>query len=239
MPTGSTRGSSRTPCARSRRMIQDNGIDEIYIDLTDVQLPEPIGASFANRNAIRGRAPAKSRQSIKDAVRAATGLTCSIGVAPNKLLAKMASELDKPDGLTMLRAEDVERRHLAASRAAGSTASDRSPARSSKRSASARSASSPRPILPGSSSTSAARTARGCTTRRTVATSGPWSRRCEPKSISRETTFERDLSAQRDRERAVGDLHRAVRRRERRISNARAMSARRSDSSCATTTSGR
>ena len=49
-------------------------------------------------------------QSIREAVRAATGLTCSIGVAPNKLLAKMASELDKPDGLTLLRMEDVPRR---------------------------------------------------------------------------------------------------------------------------------
>ena len=40
-------------------------------------------------------------QSIKDAVRAATGLSCSIGIAQNKLLAKIASDLDKPDGLTL------------------------------------------------------------------------------------------------------------------------------------------
>ena len=39
---------------------------------------------------------------IKERVRAATGLTCSIAVAPNKLLAKIGSELDKPDGLTLI-----------------------------------------------------------------------------------------------------------------------------------------
>jgi DNA polymerase-4 len=46
-------------------------------------------------------------RTIKDAVRAATGLSCSIGVSPNKLLSKIASELDKPDGLTILAAGDV------------------------------------------------------------------------------------------------------------------------------------
>jgi DNA polymerase-4 len=35
--------------------------------------------------------------SIKRAVREATGLSCSIGVSPNKLLSKIASDLDKPD----------------------------------------------------------------------------------------------------------------------------------------------
>lgn len=74
-------------------LIEDRGIDEIYIDLTHVA-----GASedLARR--------------LKDAVRAATGLSCSIGITPNKLLSKIASELDKPDGITVLRAEDVATR---------------------------------------------------------------------------------------------------------------------------------
>ena len=73
--------------------IEDRGIDEIYIDLTDVP----------------GETVALGRR-LKDAVRAATGLTCSIGVTPNKLLAKICSELDKPDGLTVLGMGDLETR---------------------------------------------------------------------------------------------------------------------------------
>ena len=69
-------------------LVEDRGIDEIYIDLTE--LP---GAQLD-----AGRAAA---QQLKDAVRAATGLSCSVAVAPNKLLAKIGSELDKPDGLTL------------------------------------------------------------------------------------------------------------------------------------------
>ena len=73
--------------------IEDRGIDEIYIDLTNVP---------GETTELAGR--------IKEAVRAATGLSCSIGVTPNKLLSKIASDLDKPDGLTVLGLEDVPRR---------------------------------------------------------------------------------------------------------------------------------
>jgi DNA polymerase-4 len=69
--------------------VEDRGIDEIYIDLSEL----PGVASDG------GRAVGVA---LKAAVRERTGLTCSIGITPNKLLSKLASELDKPDGLTLL-----------------------------------------------------------------------------------------------------------------------------------------
>jgi DNA polymerase-4 len=82
-------------------VIEDRGIDEIYIDLSD--LPGVDGS--VGHDAFGGvRAIA---QEIKNNVRRATGLSCSIGVTPNKLLAKIASELDKPDGLTLLTHDDL------------------------------------------------------------------------------------------------------------------------------------
>ena len=78
-------------------MVEDRGIDEIYIDLTD--LPGAQGDG--------GRAVG---QRLRDAVFEATGLSCSVGVTPNKLLSKIASELDKPGGLTILAAADLPTR---------------------------------------------------------------------------------------------------------------------------------
>jgi DNA polymerase-4 len=86
-------GLFKAAVATFTTQIQDRGIDEIYIDLTDVaEEPSVIGTR------------------IKQAVRDATGLTCSICIAPNKLLAKIGSELDKPDGLTILTAADIASR---------------------------------------------------------------------------------------------------------------------------------
>ena len=89
--------------------IQDNGIDEIYVDLTGVTLPEHDAGDETDLTEPWWRARDVAR-AIKDAVRTATGLSCSIGVAPNKLLAKIASELDKPDGLTLLMPDDLQAR---------------------------------------------------------------------------------------------------------------------------------
>jgi len=46
---------------------------------------------------------------IKARIRHSFGITCSIGIAPNKLLAKLASDMQKPDGLTVIRPEEVSR----------------------------------------------------------------------------------------------------------------------------------
>ena len=84
-------------------VIEDRGIDEIYIELTEVP-----GAQEAVAHDPHGGVRAVA-QEIRTNVLRRTGLTCSVGVTPNKLLAKLASELDKPDGLTVLTAEDVPR----------------------------------------------------------------------------------------------------------------------------------
>jgi DNA polymerase-4 len=83
----------KTAVGRIAAQIEDRGIDEIYIDLS--AFPDP-----TRPLALR----------IKEAVRAATGLSCSIGVAANKLLAKICSDLDKPDGLTVLGAGEIAQR---------------------------------------------------------------------------------------------------------------------------------
>jgi len=85
--------------------IEDRGIDEIYIDLTGL-----VDARGPLAEAARFDAARELAQAIKDAVRRATALSCSIAVAPNKLLAKIASELDKPDGLTIIRPADIATR---------------------------------------------------------------------------------------------------------------------------------
>ena len=85
-------------------LIEDRGIDEIYIDLTDVPgAQDTIG--FDTTGGVRAVA-----QEIRNTVKRATGLSCSVGVTPNKLLSKIASELDKPDGLSVVTHEEVPTR---------------------------------------------------------------------------------------------------------------------------------
>lgn len=74
--------------------IEDRGIDEVYIDLSAVQ-------------GIRVERGAPVARDLQRRVFEATGLSCSVGLAPNKLLAKIASDLDKPGGLSIVDAQDV------------------------------------------------------------------------------------------------------------------------------------
>jgi DNA polymerase-4 len=77
--------------------MEDRGVDEVYIDFTDVPGGQREG----------GRVLARLMQK---SILQATGLTCSIGVAPNKLLAKMASEFDKPNGISIVHESDLRTR---------------------------------------------------------------------------------------------------------------------------------
>ena len=76
-------------------VVEDRGVDEVYIDFTDVPGGQREG----------GRVLARL---IQKAIQEQTGLTCSIGVAPNKLIAKMASEFNKPNGISVVYEADVQ-----------------------------------------------------------------------------------------------------------------------------------
>jgi DNA polymerase-4 len=89
--------------------IEDSGIDEIYIDLTGVEPPVDDRELREPSTDAWDRA-CEVGQAIKHAVDASTGLSCSMGIASNKLLAKIASDLDKPDGLTVITPSQVATR---------------------------------------------------------------------------------------------------------------------------------
>ena len=74
-------------------VVEGLSLDEAFLDVT---------ASLA----LKGDAVTIARH-IKDGILAATRLTASVGVAPNKLVAKIASELEKPDGLTVVNADNM------------------------------------------------------------------------------------------------------------------------------------
>ena len=76
-------------------LMEDRGVDEVYIDFTDV----PGGQREDGRVLAR---------LMQKAIFDDTGLTCSVGVAPNKLLAKMASEFNKPNGISIVLEDDLE-----------------------------------------------------------------------------------------------------------------------------------
>jgi DNA polymerase-4 len=75
-------------------IVEPVSIDEAYLDIT-------------GSLALHGSAESIARQ-LKILIRNDTGLTASVGVAPNKYLAKLASDMQKPDGLVIIRPEDIE-----------------------------------------------------------------------------------------------------------------------------------
>jgi len=74
-------------------ILEDVGIDEAFLDISSINRPSE---DIANE--------------IKKRIKEETDLNCSIGIAPNKLLAKIASDMEKPNGLTIITEEDIEKR---------------------------------------------------------------------------------------------------------------------------------
>jgi len=76
-------------------LVQPLSIDEAFLDVTgSLRLFGP---------------PERIAKEIRRRVQEELGITCSVGVAPNKFLAKLASDLNKPDGLTIIKADEIEK----------------------------------------------------------------------------------------------------------------------------------
>src|SRR5881409_3988818 len=77
-------------------LVEPLSIDEAFLDLTGIANDLEVGMRIARR--------------LKERIRREQRLTASVGVAENKFLAKVASDLEKPDGLVLLPLEEVPRR---------------------------------------------------------------------------------------------------------------------------------
>ena len=77
-------------------LVEPLSIDEAFLDITGMELLAPSPRALAEK--------------LKAEIREKTGLVASVGIAPNKFLAKLASDLEKPDGLVEIRAEEAVRR---------------------------------------------------------------------------------------------------------------------------------
>lgn len=176
-------------------LVEDRGIDEIYVDLT-AQVVSSAAEGPPDPWA-RARVIATD---IQRAVREATGLSCSIGITPNKLLSKIASEFDKPGGLTVLTESDVSTRIWPLSVRKVNGIGPKAGARLETlgiRTIGELAKADPALLIAhfgGSYGLWLHQAAHGRDERAVVTES-------EPKSISRETTFEHDLHPVRDRER--------------------------------------
>ncbi len=166
-------------------LMQDRGVDEVYIDFTDVPGGQREG----------GRVLARL---IQKAIFDKTGLTCSVGVAPNKLLAKMASEFNKPNGISIVHEADLQGRiwplNVRKINGIGPKAGEKL-ARLGIQTIGELAAQDPQSLIAhfGKATGAWMHEAAWGRDERPVVTES------EPVSMSRETTFERDLHAVRDK----------------------------------------
>ena len=86
--------ATREIFARHTDLIEPLSLDEAYLDVTENKTGLPTATRVA--------------KAIRDQIRAELNLTASAGVAPNKFLAKIASDWRKPDGLFVIQPEDID-----------------------------------------------------------------------------------------------------------------------------------
>ncbi len=80
-------------CRRYSDLVEVFSIDEVFIDIT------PTGHFFGS--------PVAAGKSIQETIKKDLGLPATIGIGPNKLVAKMATEFDKPNGFTVIKKTDL------------------------------------------------------------------------------------------------------------------------------------
>ena len=166
-------------------VMQDRGVDEVYIDFTNVPGGQREG----------GRVLARL---IQKSIFEKTGLTCSIGVAPNRLLAKMASEFNKPNGISIVYEEDLQSKiwplHVRKINGIGPKAGEKL-ARLGIETIGQLAAQDERWLIGHFGKSTGAWMHRAAWGR----DDSPVVTESEPVSMSRETTFDRDLHAVRDK----------------------------------------
>jgi DNA polymerase-4 len=98
LPISRAIGRSRAACGRSssatRDLIEPLSLDEAYLDVTENKTGLPTATLVA--------------RTIREQIRQELNLTASAGVAPNKFLAKLASDWRKPDGIFVIQPEDID-----------------------------------------------------------------------------------------------------------------------------------
>ena len=166
-------------------VMENRGVDEVYLDFTTA----PDGQLDGGRVLARR---------LQEQILNATGLTCSIGIAPNKLIAKMASEFNKPRGISVVYESDLQQRiwPLPCSKIGGVGPKTNARLQAHGITTIAQLAACSRAWLMrefGESHGAWMHDAAWGRDERPVVTES------EPVSISRETTFERDLHAVQDR----------------------------------------
>ena len=160
-------------------LVEPLSLDEAYLDVTENAWGETLGQAVAQR--------------LKAEIKAATSLTASAGVAPNKFLAKIASAWRKPDGLTVIAPERMEqflqKLPVDALWGVGPVTADAA--------ARARHQAARRRPHGGSGDAEGCRrqsAQTGCGASPTASTTGPSSPEYEPKSSGSENTFADDLT---------------------------------------------
>ncbi|HLB25359.1 MAG TPA: DNA polymerase IV, partial [Nitrospirota bacterium] len=181
--------------------VEEVGIDEAFMDITDSTLGSP--AEIGRR--------------LKERIKEATGLTASVGIGPNKLVAKIASDLEKPDGLTVIREDEVRSRlaPLAADKVWGVGEVTYARLRELGINTLGELADAPPDVL---AANFGERWGACLKERAQGIDDSPLVTEWEPKSLSRETTFEKDtasmLDIKKEFEWMAVDLHHRLQKRE-------------------------